>query len=82
MPSIQIRRLLRDAAGTICQLNDDLQRANAENDELRELVYAFDWCTENFDMPYRCDQCPLKQTDAIEPECEIRMRKLRIREKQ
>lgn len=49
-----------------------------ENAKLRELVIAFDWCTENFDTPSKCDQCPLSQSDALNPECEIRMRELGV----
>jgi len=51
-----------------------------ENAKLRELVKAFDWCTENFDIRDKCDQCPLKQNDALEPECEVLMRELGIKE--
>ena len=39
MPS-DMGSILRDAADTIWQLRDDLQRANAENAKLRELVDA------------------------------------------
>lgn len=51
---------------------------NADNAKLRELVRAFDWCTENFDTPNKCDRCPLPQSDALEPECEVRMYELGI----
>lgn len=34
----QAANLMRDAADTIWQLRDDLQRTNAENAKLRELV--------------------------------------------
>lgn len=60
------------------KLEDRLVALENENDRLRELVIAFDWCTENFDTPSKCDQCPLSQSDALNPECEIRMRKLGI----
>lgn len=50
----------------------------AENAKLRELVKAFNWCTENFDMQLRCESCPLRQTDAIKPQCEVVMAELGI----
>ena len=50
-----------------------------ENSKLRELVRAFDWCTENFDTPNKCDGCPLPQRDALNPECELIMRELGVR---
>lgn len=53
-------------------------RFESENAKLRELVRAFDWCTENFDTSNKCDQCPLAQSDRLVPECEIRMRELRV----
>lgn len=53
-------------------------RLKAENAKLRELVRAFDWCTENFDIPSKCDQCPLPQSKKLEPECEVRMRELGV----
>lgn len=49
-----------------------------ENAKLRELVKAFDWCTEHFDLQNRCDKCPLEQSDKLTPECEVRMRELGI----
>jgi len=49
-----------------------------ENAKLRELVKAFWWCTENFDMPCKCDRCPLGQSDKLTPECEVRMRELGV----
>lgn len=55
--------------------NDGLR---AENDKLRELAKAFNWCTENFDLPCKCDSCPLPQSSALECECEVRMNELRI----
>ena len=51
---------------------------NRENAKLRELVRALDWCTENCDTPRACDRCPLKQSDILEPECEVMMRDLGI----
>ena len=50
----------------------------AENAKLRELVRAFWWCTENFDMPCKCDSCPLSQSSETECECEVIMRELGI----
>ena len=55
-----------------------IEQLEAENRKLRELVRAFDWCTENFGTPNKCDHCPLPQSDALEPECEVRMRELRV----
>lgn len=49
-----------------------------ENAKLRELVKAFDWCTENTDFRSRCDECPLEQSDKLTPECEVRMRELGV----
>lgn len=46
--------------------------------KLWELVKAFDWCTENFDLPNKCDKCPLEQSDKLTPECEVRMRELGV----
>lgn len=64
-------------------LVDSLERKNKrlekENAKLRELVRALDWCTENFDLPDRCDKCPLDQSSKIECECEVIMRELGIR---
>ena len=56
---------LRDAADTIWQLRNDLQRANAENARLRELVRDYEHCTMHADCS-RCEHdgklsmhCPL-----------------------
>lgn len=49
-----------------------------ENDRLRELVRALDWCMENTDLLNVCDRCPLEQSDRLAPECEVRMRELGI----
>ena len=57
---------------------DMLAEKNYENARLRELVKALDWCTENFDLPCKCDSCPLGQSDKLTPECEVRMRELGI----
>lgn len=40
---------LRDAADTITELRDDLQRANAENAKLRELAFGMYGLLEMFD---------------------------------
>jgi hypothetical protein len=66
-------------------LIDKTKELEDENAKLRKLVCAFDWCTENLDVPYGydafdCDRCPLKQTSAIKPECEVLMRELGIKE--
>lgn len=65
----------------------DLQEARernhsleSENEKLRELVNALDWCTESFGKPDRCDCCPLRQSDATVPECEIWMKELKVNE--
>lgn len=51
MPS-DMGSILREAADTIWQLRDDLQRANAENAKLRELVRDL-WLTGSL-----CDAIP------------------------
>ena len=65
----QAATLMMDAADTISELRDDLQRANAENAKLRaardvwaendaklrELVSGLEYCTQGF----VCDRCPL-----------------------
>ena len=64
--------------------HDSIQRAKlaeirAENAKLRELVRAFWWCTENYDVYDKCEQrCPLKQSSTLECECEVMMRELGI----
>lgn len=60
-------------AGKLCGMLSEVSRENAK---LWELVKAFDWCTENFDMQSKCDRCPLEQNDKLTPECEVRMREL------
>ena len=60
------------------ELQQEFAALESENDKLRELVKAFDWCTENFDLPCKCDSCPLGQSDKLTPECEVRMRELGI----
>lgn len=42
---------LREAAGTIWELRDDLQRANAENAKLRELVKSMYYDLTNMTFP-------------------------------
>lgn len=51
---------LREAADTIWQLRDDLQRANAENAKLRELlrIVVNKYCESG-----TCDGCPLLGKD-------------------
>lgn len=67
-----------EAAMAFSKEHDRAEFLMRENAKLRELVIAFDWCTENFDTPSKCDQCPLSQSDALNPECEIRMRELGV----
>lgn len=66
--------VLREAADTIWQLRDDLQQANAENAELRELVRDM-WqsCPVYTDDCYGCEY-------HVGGECELydRMRELGI----
>lgn len=51
----ELARMCREAADTIWQLRDDLQRANAENAKLRELVrFIMHQCN---DGNPRCDEC-------------------------
>ena len=54
------------------------EQVERENAELRNLVRALDWCTENADLIGKCDQCPLQQSDELTPECEVRMRELGV----
>ena len=51
----ELARMCREAADTIWQLRDDLQRTNAENAKLRELVSGLEHCSQGF----ACDCCPL-----------------------
>ena len=51
----ELARMCREAADTIWELRDDLQRANAENAKLRELVRTFYHCTTSGE----CDECPI-----------------------
>lgn len=46
--------VLLDAADTICELRDDLQRANAENQKLRELMSVMAYCIQGW---RECDGC-------------------------
>lgn len=75
-------RAQRDLYETCMAYKELAETRGAENAKLRELVRAFDWCTENFDMPCKCDRCPLPQRDALNPECELIMGELGIREEQ
>lgn len=43
----ELARMCREAADTIWELRDDLQRANAENAKLRELVRHLRECTRH-----------------------------------
>lgn len=72
----QLRGQVASLIGRSFRTADKIDWLNTENSKLRELVLAFDWCTENFDIPNKCDQCPLSQSKALEPECEVRMREL------
>ncbi len=53
--------VLREAADTIWELRDDLQRANAENAKLRELVAELYQCSRQCG----CDRCGYKDGCAI-----------------
>lgn len=69
--------VLRDAADTIWELRDDLQRANAENAKLRELVrIAGTYCVNG--LCGKDDGCPLWLG---KPYCALpdRMRELGVR---
>lgn len=61
---------------------DGLRAAESDNAKLRELVRALDWCTENADVRDKCDRCPLEQSDACEPECEVMMREMGVESKE
>ena len=62
--------------GSWKRLKAEVPTLRVENAKLRELVKAFDWCTENFDIRDKCSQCPLTQRSALDPECEVIMREL------
>ena len=51
----EVAIIMRHAADTIWQLRDGLQRANAENAKLRELVSGLEYCAQGL----VCDCCPL-----------------------
>ena len=78
VPSYAVEALREDALEEANRISGVVVELQAENAKLRKLVKAFDWCTENFDLPCKCDSCPLEQTDKLTPECEVRMRELRI----
>ena len=52
----EAERMALDAADTIWQLRDDLQRANAENDKLREELVDAPKC-EACEAMLDCDEC-------------------------
>ena len=62
-----ICQALRDAADTIWQLRDDLQRANAENAKLRELLAGVGQLLFTLDVDY-CAVCP---RDGINRPCPV-----------
>ena len=60
----ELARMCREAADTIWELRDDLQRANAENAKLRELVrYAYE-CAIHSDHA-TCDDCRRMNSSCI-----------------
>lgn len=64
----ELARMCRDAADTIWQLRDDLQRANAENAKLRELAVL------NWEWAHSCcgNNCKMHTNDCgyqIDREC-------------
>lgn len=52
--------VLRDAADTIWELRDDLQRANAENAKLRMFIDLKETCLKYVGW---CDECPYNGAD-------------------
>ncbi len=64
---------------TNAELRIEMERLFDKNDKLGKLVSALNWCTENFDLPNRCDKCPLQQSDVLTPECEFMMQELGIK---
>jgi len=72
--------MLLDAADTIWELRDDLQRANADNAKLRELVEDMHAALQAFcdAQDVHGDNCPLwvERTD----DCELRGIERRMRE--
>jgi len=68
----ELARMCREAADTIWELRDDLQRANAENAKLRELVEDMHAALQTFcdAQDVHGDNCPLwvERTD----DCELR----------
>jgi len=55
------REVMLEAADTIWQLRDDLQRANTENAKLRELMAELYQCSRQ----YGCDRCGYKDGCAM-----------------
>lgn len=47
----ELARMCREAADTIWQLRDDLQRANAENAKLRDELAKWERLTANIELP-------------------------------
>ena len=76
--TIEVESDLCDYIGQYDPTDAFVVAVGKENVKLRELVMAFDWCTENFDMPDKCDRCPLPQSSNLEPECELWMRELGV----
>ena len=76
----ELARMCREAADTIWELRDDLQRANAENAKLRELVEDMHAALQAFcdAQDVHGDNCPLwvERTD----DCELRGIEHRMRE--
>ena len=71
----ELARMCSDAADTIWQLRDDLQRANAENAKLRELVadtlmQPRDYC-QKYDIEY-------DSWDSVNDHLDARMRELGV----
>jgi len=56
MGLFELARMCREAADTIWELRDDLQRANAENAKLRGLVADAPKC-ETCEAMLDCDEC-------------------------
>ena len=73
---------ITDAYKSVCRFNEelhaDLEKYRTENEKLRELVKALNWCIDNGSNELGCDGCPLPQSSKRECECEIRMRELGI----
>ncbi len=72
-----------ELAGDGALVCDELTRANRlcyENDRLRRLVIALNWCTESaFGPGTECENCPLGDDRSSELTCENMMRELGIK---